>query len=267
LDALPSSGVLRVRRSAREFIQALFLIGLSTVVALGLRPYVTPPNLVMVYLLGVVAVAIHCSRQISVVASFLSVAAFDFFCVPPYLTFQVHDYEYLLTFAAMLVVALVISTQTAGIRKQAADAAVREARSETLYHLSRRVSGQSRVFDVARMAAEYAEEVFQSKVVIFLPEEGGITFTRRSCHWLPVPRAEQSVAQWVWNHGEKAGHGMEIFSRATALYLPLKGSGQAVGVMAVVPAGGGRFDRDHMQLLEIFAPQSGCRPSKCAARS
>jgi two-component system, OmpR family, sensor histidine kinase KdpD len=247
---------MRARRSGRECIQALLFIGLSTVVALGLRPYVTAPNLVMVYLLGVVAVAMRCSRQISVIASFLSVAALDFFCVPPYLTFQVRDYEYLLTFAAMLVVALVISTQTAGIRKQAADAAVREARSETLYHLSRKVAGQTRVFDVARMAGEYAGEVFQTEVVIFLPEEGRITFARRSRDWLPVPRAEESIAQWVWDHGEKAGRGMETFGRATALYLPLKGSGQAVGVMAVVPAGNGRFASNQMQLLEIFADQT-----------
>src|SRR5690348_8714432 len=121
LDALPSSTVPQIRELRRESVRALFLIGVSTVVALALRPYVTASNLVMVYLLGVVAVAMRCSRQISVVASFLSVAAFDFFCVPPYLTFQVRDYQYLLTFAAMLVVALVISTQTAGIRKQAAD--------------------------------------------------------------------------------------------------------------------------------------------------
>jgi hypothetical protein len=39
--------------------------------------------------------------------------------------------------------------------------AIREARSETLYHLSRRLAGQSRVFDMARIAAEYAAEVFQ----------------------------------------------------------------------------------------------------------
>jgi two-component system sensor histidine kinase KdpD len=254
-DALRSSAALWGRRWAHEFIYALFLIGVSTAVALGLRPYVTAPNLVMVYLLGVVGVAMRCSREISVVASFLSVAAFDFFCVPPYLTFQVRDYEYVLTFAAMLVVALVISTQTAGIRKQANDAAIREARSETLYHLSRRVAGQTRVFDVARMAAEYAEEVFQVKVVIFLPEEGRISFARRTCDWLPVPRGEESIAQWVLDHGEKAGRGMEIFSRATAVYLPLTGSREIAGIMAVVPAGSGRLARDQIQLLEVFADQ------------
>src|SRR5689334_16229220 len=178
----------------------------------------------MVYLLAIVAVARQCGRQASVFASFLSVAAFDFFCVPPYLTFRVHDYEYLLTFAAMLVVALVISTQTARIRKQAADANIREARTETLYRLSRRLAGENHVFDIARIAADYASEVFHGEVVIFLPEDGRIAFTRRSCDWLPISKDEEPIAQWAFDHGVKAGSGMETYNRAAAFYLPLKGA-------------------------------------------
>ena len=88
-------------------------------------------NIAMVYLLGVVIVALLCSSRTSVWASFLSVAAFDFFCVPPYLTFQVDNYEYLVTFGVMLVVALIISTQTARIRRQAQEEAVgRQVRTE-----------------------------------------------------------------------------------------------------------------------------------------
>ena len=71
--------------------------------------------------------------------------------------------------------------KTARIRLQAADATGREARTDTLYRLSRRLAGQTRIFDVARSAAEFAEEVFPARVVIFLPEDGKITFNRRSC--------------------------------------------------------------------------------------
>ena len=189
----------------------------------------------MVYLLGVVAVALRCGRQLAVWASFLSVAAFDFFCVPPYLTFRVHNYEYLLTFAAMLVVALVISTQTARIRKQAADAALREARTETLHRLSRHLAGETRLLDMARVAAEYASEVFHAPVVIFLPQDGKISFAQRSSDHLPIARREEPIAQWVLDHGEKAGRAMENHRGATALYLPLKGAREVVGVLAVAP--------------------------------
>ena len=245
----------RPQRPERDVAFALLVIGICTTAALILRPYVTATNLVMVYLLGVVGIARSCGRRVSILASFLSVAAFDFFCVPPYYTMRVHDYEYLLTFAVMLVVAIVISTQTARIREHAAEAATREARSQTLYHLSRRLSGQNRAFEMARIAAEYAEEVFQGSVVIFLPDNGRITFAQRSSDLLPISKTEEPIAQWVFDHGEKAGRGTEREPNASAFYLPLKGSRQMVGVMAVV-AGEDSFAGDQTHLLELFAHQT-----------
>ncbi|MBZ5607337.1 MAG: DUF4118 domain-containing protein [Acidobacteriia bacterium] len=254
-DVAQFPAIPRGRRVARELAVAVAIIAIATLVALGLRANVTATNLVMVYLLGVVAIATRCGRQIAVLASFLSVAAFDFFCVPPYLTFRVDDYQYLITFLGMLVVALVISTQTARIRKQAAEAVGRVARTEVLYRLSRRLSGQSQVFEVARAAAECAEEVFQTGVVIFLPDEGKITFRRRSSDQLPIPRAEEAVAQWVFDHAEKAGSGTRMFGDSTAFYLPLKGTRERVGVMGLVSAADA-FTGEQMQLLEIFAHQT-----------
>ena len=67
----------------------------------------------------------------------LSVSAFDFFFVPPYLTFAVSDAEYLVTFAVMLLVALVISTLTVRLQQQAEAARQRERRTAALYAMSR----------------------------------------------------------------------------------------------------------------------------------
>lgn len=250
----PDIGARRVW--ARECVFALAVIGIATMMALSLRPHVSPTNLAMLYLLGVVAIALRCTQTVAVIASFLSVAAFDFFCVPPYLTLQVSDYEYLMTFAGMLAVALVISTQTARIRLQASVSAGREARTGTLYRLSRLLAGHTTLFDLVRSAAEYAEEVFAAPVVIFLPDEGQINFRRRSSDQLPVSREEEPVAQWVFEHGENAGLGMKAMSGAAALYLPLKGAREIVGVMAILAGTGrSRLGGAQIELLEMFAHQ------------
>ena len=235
---------------------AALALAVPTAIAFALRPHVAATNLAMVYLIGVVIVAMRCSRQTSVATSLLSVAAFDFFCVPPYLTFRVTDYQYLITFVAMLGTALVISTQTARIRNHAAEAMARESRNETLYRLSRRLADQGRVMDVARIAAEYAEEVFEGSLVIFLPQESKIDFRRRSSDRLPVPSSEEPVAQWAFDHGEASGRGTPTMASAKALYIPLKGAREAVGVMGVAPAGRGRIPSEQMQLLEVVANQT-----------
>ncbi len=72
-----------------------------------------PTNLVMIYLAGIVLVAVRYGRGPSVFSSVLSVAAFDYFFVQPYLTFAVSDSQYLVTFAVMLAVGLVISSLAA----------------------------------------------------------------------------------------------------------------------------------------------------------
>src|SRR5262245_19317443 len=66
-------------------------------------------NIAMVYLLAVVLIALRFSRGAAFLGAALCVAAFDFVFVPPRGSFTVDDVQYLLTFAIMVVVALVIS--------------------------------------------------------------------------------------------------------------------------------------------------------------
>jgi len=245
----------------REAFLATAVLAIATVTSVLLRDTLAPTNLAMIYLGGVVAIAMRCSRRLSVAASFLSVAAFDFFCVPPYLTFAVSDYQYVFTFAGMLAVALVISTQTGRLKDHAAQAAVREARTEALYRLSSRLAGETRVFEAARSAASLAEEVFAARVVVFLPEDNRISFRRRTSDTLPVPPSEESIAQWVFDHGHKAGLRTSSYPEASALYLPLRGARETFGVLAVLPDvtahGEARiFAPEQQQLLEVFASQT-----------
>lgn len=241
----------------RELAGAAGIVGFVTLVSLPLRSVLNPVNLVMFYLLGVVAVAMRSSRRVALLASFAAVAAFDFFCVPPYLTFAVQDYEYVFTFAVMLVVAILIASLTIEIRMQGVHAAEREARTRALYRLTRALSAETRDVEAGRQAASIASEVFQAKVTIFFPEEGGkISVRRRTSTELPVPASEEAIAQWVFDHGRKAGKGTDTLPGASALYLPLKGSHSVVGVLALL-AGEAPLDSvEQMHLLENFTSQT-----------
>src|SRR5207249_3128853 len=84
-------------------------LALATGAAWLTLPFFELANLVMVYLLGIVVVATRYGQGPSLVASILSVAALDFFFVPPVFTFAVSDVRYLFTFVVMLVVGLVTS--------------------------------------------------------------------------------------------------------------------------------------------------------------
>ena len=81
----------------------------ATLAGFAMRGRFDLVNIAMVYLLAVVLVALYQSRGAAIAASVLCVAAFDVLFVPPEGTFTVHDAQYLLTFAIMLGVGLILS--------------------------------------------------------------------------------------------------------------------------------------------------------------
>lgn len=107
----------------RGFVAAALITVLATVVAQLMLPSFDHSNVIMVYLLGVVFIATRYGRGPSVFAAAASVVAYDFFCVPPYLTLVVSDTEYLVTLAVMLLVGLLLSSLTVEVRQQADKAA------------------------------------------------------------------------------------------------------------------------------------------------
>jgi two-component system, OmpR family, sensor histidine kinase KdpD len=81
-------------------------------------------DVLMVFLLGIVAVAVRFRRGPALAAAIVGVLAFDFFFVPPYLTLVVSNPRHVVTLAVMCAVALLLSGLMDRIRAQA-DAAHR----------------------------------------------------------------------------------------------------------------------------------------------
>ena len=104
----------------KRVLVTLGVVGLPSLGCQAMYPYFDLANLIMLYLLAVIWVALNFGTRESVIASILSVAAFDFFFVHPRLTFAVSNLQYIFTFAVMLVVSLVISSLLLRLRQQTA---------------------------------------------------------------------------------------------------------------------------------------------------
>jgi K+-sensing histidine kinase KdpD len=106
-------------------------IATCTLVGLLFAPWLEQVNIALVYLLGVVLVALRWRRGPVVAASILAIAAYNFFFVPPSGTFHVDDPQYLVTFAMMLAVGLIVSWLTETVRARALAQAELAIQAET----------------------------------------------------------------------------------------------------------------------------------------
>jgi len=120
-----------LKRSWIGYATAVGAAAACTAIGWAMHPRFDLVNIAMVYLLAVVLVALEFEREPAIVTSVLSVAAFDYFFVPPKGAFTVDDLQYLLTFAIMVAVALVISRLVVSIRREAAAKAALAIEAET----------------------------------------------------------------------------------------------------------------------------------------
>src|SRR6185295_11247348 len=164
-------------------------------------------------------------RKPSVLTAVLNVVLLDFFFVPPRFEFAVSDVQYVVTFGVMLTIALVIATLMASVRQQTRVAGARERRTALLYAMSRELAATRDLPTLAAVAVTHVAEVFDSQVVILLPDANGRLRPPEGLSLASSLRgADLSIAQWVADHGQRAGLGSDTLPAAPALYLPLPGS-------------------------------------------
>jgi two-component system sensor histidine kinase KdpD len=214
-------------------------------------------NLVMVYLLAVVAIAARCGSLPSIAASVASVLIFDLLFTQPYYRITVYDSQYLVTFAVMLIVGLLASTLTSRVRYQADTARRNERRAEALYRLSRRLANTAKTADLLHETEQIISEVFDSHAVIYLPnDERKVRPILGHVASFAASAKEFATAQWVLDHNEPAGAGTNTLPSSESLYIPLSTPDNVAGVMAIQPSkSNSQLSIDARQLLETYATQ------------
>jgi two-component system sensor histidine kinase KdpD len=257
LPPKPVPGAKQRKTREQGWRLSLVTVGVVTGIAELMSPYVALADLAMVYLLGAVFVATRAGKVTSGFAALLSVLAFDFFFVPPRYTFNVSSPGYLITFIVMFAVALIISRLTLKIRDQANAARQRERRTAALYSLSKRLVHERGIERLSAIAVKHISELFQSHITILVPDDrGSLRGPLSSLVTFALDQKELSVAQWTFNHHQRAGLGTDTLSGAKALYLPLMASSRTVGVMGVMPVHASSFfDAEQVHALESFANQ------------
>ncbi|HQX05848.1 MAG TPA: two-component system sensor histidine kinase KdpD [Zoogloea sp.] len=237
----------------RAYALTVVVCGLAGLLATPLHPLFDLANIVMVFLLGVVFVAVRFGRGPAVMASFLCVAIFDFFFVPPRMSFAVSDVQYLMTFAVMLVVGLVVGQLTAGYKYQAYVAGSRESRVRALYEMSRDLS--------AALLPEQIAEIGERFLVAEMGARSAFLLTDDADHLqAPIfasaglPEIDPGIAQWAFDHAEPAGQGTDTLPASPVLYLPLKAPMRLRGVLALEMRNPARLlIPEQRRLLETFA--------------
>ncbi len=239
-----------------RYLASVGLIIISTLIGFFIKGSLEPVNLVMLYLVGVVIASVFLGRGPALLASLLSVLAFDFFLIPPYLTFAVSDTQYLITFIGFFLVSVVISTLTVRTKEQADAAIQREAYTSSLYSLVRDLTSAIDLSQVVNIIIGHVSRALGNDIAIFLPDQNDLKLFACSSEYKP-DASELAVVTWAYDHEQPAGMGTDTLTGSSIRCQPLITGNGKIGVLGYHPIGTLNLTTlDQLRILGAFSNQA-----------
>ena len=171
------------------------------------------PNISIVYLFVVLALATTRGRYASILASLVAFLAFDYFLVPPLYVFTISRVEEWVALFVFLVTALLTSQLAVALRERAEQASRREHETRLLYDLVRATNREAEPERQMHAIAQSVVDVLSPWGVhdcAILQLDAGGTLQPQASAYQPVEGIalssdEQAIAAWVMAHGRTMG--------------------------------------------------------------
>lgn len=220
----------------RPYVFITLSIAILTLVLKLLGPTFDLVNIALIFLLPVLLSAVYGGKGPSFYAAVIGVLAFDFFFVPPQLSFSVSDLRYVVSFVVFLFVASLTGGLAAKLKKQLHYSKQKEAHTASLYALSKEMNAIADMNALLHLICLQVSRSVQVEAVIYLPkidEELELAASSTPSPDWGISEAEMEIAKWVHKHGQTAGKGAGTLREASGLYIPLRIEETRYGVMCV----------------------------------
>ncbi len=202
---------------------------LITILIYVLKLYPRIPNISLVYLLVVLALASTRGLYAAILASVVAFLSFDYFLVPPFYTFTVGKIDEWLALFIFLVTAIITSQLASALRQRAEQARRREHETRILYELVQATNKEEDLDRQLDIVARAVVDVFSSWGVrdceILLPDAKGKLMVQGSASRPPdqvkLSPDEEATASWVMAQGQTVElHDVGLVPRESADYAP-----------------------------------------------
>jgi two-component system sensor histidine kinase KdpD len=249
--AATSQERVRAWRSVARVAAALFV---ATAVSAALDGMVSLTSQAMIYLFAVVAAAYVLDRVAAIVCAVGAVTAFNFFFVPPRYTLTVEDRDNLIALAAMLAVALLVSTLSAALKRQTAAARASATRARQLRELAAGLIAADNGSDALRLGREAFAHAFAGPLFVAAARDGRLEGSEA------LPEEVQRGLACCVAEAAVLGPGTGRWPGLDAWYVPLGRRGDVVGAARIEPAlAADTIGREHAQAIAALLAQGVAR--------
>lgn len=242
---------LDLRKTAIKIIRNILIFGLLGGAAYPLAKYISNENILMIYLL-VIILSNHGRGKVSAfIAAFIATVSFDFFFIPPRLSFAIADLQYGITFVVMAGVGIAFSIVNGNLRFQVSKLAKAQLQMRLIYDASKALAEAMVEEQVIFTVGEYLPKLIHTNYTLLLPSLNEDISAK--INLLDNDGLDMAIARWVFDNGKPAGLNTDTFAASQVFYLPINSKIRTRGVVAILPHNTVEFFLPEQQaLLDSF---------------
>jgi two-component system sensor histidine kinase KdpD len=242
------------KSEAGQYLVASLVVVLVAVVNYFLNPLLGVHASALIFLVGVVVLALFVGRGPTLLAATMSAIIWDYFFLPPIFAFRVTHAEDAILLATFFVVALVLRQLASRTRAQEKAKRQIEARTRALYLLTRELAGAAHLDEMLRSVVQQMEGTFNMEVGVLLadpPER--LEPQNHPASRFQFTESERRAAEWTHRHGSSIVDSSGDSSEKGTLCLSLTASQRSLGVIGLRLRG--PLSPHQRNLLDSFAKQ------------
>jgi two-component system, OmpR family, sensor histidine kinase KdpD len=173
------------------------------------RLHVNETTIALTFLIVILLVAANWGLRHAIYLSILSAVAFNFFFLPPVLTFTIGDSRNWVALLAFLVTSIVASQLAERARREAKSSRRRQREAERLYEFSQQMLVTGNVIDLLNMLPQMIAATFNlAGAAVYLREKDRIY--RSSPNYMDVTAAELRDAAFTRDHRRDEERGVTL---------------------------------------------------------
>ncbi len=234
-----------------------FMVGVSFLAGI-LNPLIEYQSIGFLFLVAVLLVGAVGSLGTVIFAASLSVLTWNFFFIPPILTFFIRKPADVALSVSFFIAALVMGYLSHRIRSHESLIREREERTNVLYEILKDMtSSESKARFLPQVCERVGRLLGAECGVVLATETGTLVFDDSKPYSLALNEKSQATAVWSFQSAKLAGWSTDTLGESRELYIPMQGRDKPVGVFVFRPKSSKRLTGEQEQLLFSVARQLG----------
>jgi two-component system sensor histidine kinase KdpD len=253
----PTDWLFTVPLTPGPYLEGALTTAVATGLGKAIDASIVVPNVSLVFVVPVLVAAARHGLVPSLWVSALCVLSYNFFFLPPLYEFTIRDPANVVALVLFMFVAVAASALAARTRSQT-EAARREARTTAeLYAFSRKIAGVIELYDLLWIVVTHLARLLNAEVVMLMPEDGRLAPRAAFPPDSEFSDADLAAARWSWDADHPTGRGTDTLPGGRWLFVPIRTSRSAVGVIGVLSLKEGHeLGASERRLLEAVGNQA-----------